>query len=1049
MSLLVRTVPEHKIREIKLLFIKETEDMKKGIKISGILFLLFLLAFMIPKGVHAEPSEEGCTGRSADGKHDWEPLSDSVIQPTCTEKGSITYQCARCGQQITEEIAALGHEWEDWVQTKAPTCEAEGEETRVCARTHHGGCNASEKRSIPALGHKWDTGTVTAEPSCTQPGMKVYTCLNDSSHSYQEEIPAKGHTPAVIPGTPATCTTPGLTDGQKCSVCGAVLQNQTAIAALGHLWNAGTVTTEPHGFEPGVRTYTCERDHSHTYTEEIAAAPSLFSKLRNLEYPDAAGKGPDFEITEQPKDGSCYRVGSLDKISCPLSVAVSGGSGNYHYEWHYYDALDLVSDTSDTFSALGSKAQEELTDLAKQYADAKKAAQGIILEAFKQTGISVFHDPTETNISEQLSSMNLNDKVVEGNDSPTINAKGNRYYYCIISDESGQKLTSEEAKVSYRLAITNQYVDRLNLTTSEKKELYCEAIDGKKPYTYDWFYKNAEGAEEQVQTETIKGISTLPVDKVGEYYCVVSDAEGDKATARPIKVYEAEPLELLSETMGEYILPGVETAALDVTVTGGTPPYHGNWSSFEADRFEDQDPVQDADGSWHFRISTDQLSFWTLYVEDSIGDWNSIELSVAYRELFIGKESEDCMLPAKGGVDIFAELEEGEGTAPFHYELYTQPLNWDDTDYEDAELVEESTSSSFHVEEAGTYYIKITDSQDRWARSRMIHVSDYDFQVLSCPETVQFGEGENVALIDVVLQGGKAPYEWTLLEYNTGIHDFIGITGGESSDTTATMRAYRPGTFVACFTDSNGAEYWTRPIKVQYSGVSPLIIEQPLSGGFQLSKESLTNLPHTFELSCKAVLSESYADKKLLYRWYKKSGDASGVRWEWVADGRILYLEESGALEDKITGTYMCEVVIDEPWARDPFNALGKSYSDEATVSINMCVTRVEQKKKTIEVDFYGGGGPYTIQAVHLCEDDLAKYFMYEDTKWEKEFIKPDSLVFNEETQIMTATFKKIDRYKDVYNKWSGLTSRYGYTYYFRITDCIGYVVETKHECQW
>ena len=275
----------------QFILIEEMENMKKWIKFSGILFLLFLLAFMIPKGVHAEPSEEGCTGRSPDGKHDWVPLSESVIQPTCTEKGSITYQCAYCGEQVKEEIAALGHDWENWVQTKAPTCDADGEETRVCARTHHGGCNAVEKRSIPALGHIWDAGTVTIEPSCTQTGTRVHTCQNDPSHVYKEDIPAKGHTPVPIPGKPATCTDAGLSVGQKCSACGAILQNQTTLAALGHKWDAGTVTTEPHGFEPGVRTFTCERDHSHTYTEEIAAAPRLFSKLRNLEYPDAAGKG--------------------------------------------------------------------------------------------------------------------------------------------------------------------------------------------------------------------------------------------------------------------------------------------------------------------------------------------------------------------------------------------------------------------------------------------------------------------------------------------------------------------------------------------------------------------------------------------------------------------------------------------------------------------------------------------------------------------------------------------------------------------------------------
>ncbi len=44
------------------------------------------------------------------------------------------------------------------------------------------------------------------------------------------------HTPETIPGFEATCTEPGLTDGEKCSVCGAVLTEQTEIPALEHAY---------------------------------------------------------------------------------------------------------------------------------------------------------------------------------------------------------------------------------------------------------------------------------------------------------------------------------------------------------------------------------------------------------------------------------------------------------------------------------------------------------------------------------------------------------------------------------------------------------------------------------------------------------------------------------------------------------------------------------------------------------------------------------------------------------------------------------------------
>ena len=72
-----------------------------------------------------------------------------------------------------------------------------------------------------------------------------------------EEIPATGHTEKTVAGKPATCTETGLTDGEKCSVCGKELKAQETIKALGHSWDEGKVTTAPTYEKTGVKTYTC------------------------------------------------------------------------------------------------------------------------------------------------------------------------------------------------------------------------------------------------------------------------------------------------------------------------------------------------------------------------------------------------------------------------------------------------------------------------------------------------------------------------------------------------------------------------------------------------------------------------------------------------------------------------------------------------------------------------------------------------------------------------------------------------------------------------
>ena len=76
------------------------------------------------------------------------------------------------------------------------------------------------------------------------------------------------HTVEIIPGKAATCTEDGLTDGGKCSVCGAITQVQQTITALGHSYGEGVVTTEPTYEAAGEMTYTCEVC-GDTYTEEI------------------------------------------------------------------------------------------------------------------------------------------------------------------------------------------------------------------------------------------------------------------------------------------------------------------------------------------------------------------------------------------------------------------------------------------------------------------------------------------------------------------------------------------------------------------------------------------------------------------------------------------------------------------------------------------------------------------------------------------------------------------------------------------------------------
>ena len=109
--------------------------------------------------------------------HDYEAV---VTAPTCTEDGYTTYTCSACGDSyVADEVDALGHDMKETAAAVAPKCEEAGmSAVLTCAN----GCGKTEGgEAIPETGHDYDDG-VYAD------GVMTYTCKNDPSHTYVEEV---------------------------------------------------------------------------------------------------------------------------------------------------------------------------------------------------------------------------------------------------------------------------------------------------------------------------------------------------------------------------------------------------------------------------------------------------------------------------------------------------------------------------------------------------------------------------------------------------------------------------------------------------------------------------------------------------------------------------------------------------------------------------------------------------------------------------------------------------------------------------------------------
>ena len=197
-----------------------------------------------------------CTKCGATHEHDWQEQTSLAKSPTCTEKGSKTYKCSKCGETKVEEIPATGHTWKihQIAQNKS--------ECR-CAK-----CNATKAH---------DLKVVSKDPAtCTKKGIIHYVCKDCGKkvRDNDPDAPALGHDWKNQDGTcsrcnaqhihdwgewktttPADCTTEGE-EVRKCNTCG--FEETKKLEKTAHQWGEWNIKTEPSCTTEGEEIRQCE-----------------------------------------------------------------------------------------------------------------------------------------------------------------------------------------------------------------------------------------------------------------------------------------------------------------------------------------------------------------------------------------------------------------------------------------------------------------------------------------------------------------------------------------------------------------------------------------------------------------------------------------------------------------------------------------------------------------------------------------------------------------------------------------------------------------------
>ena len=244
-------------------------------------------------------------------------FTETIVPPTCTEDGYTLHTCNENSAKTYQDtpVAALGHQYKE-VTTPA-TCGAPGNVDNVCER-----CNDKQHVSdLPATGeHQWDEGVVTKEPSATETGIKTFTCkvcqatktediakvhnhdytrlgeiVKESSCETEGErwvyCNYEGCNERVLKPVPAigshdwdfanaeclkkaTCTEQG-TMLMHCKRDASHTMTYS-YGGTGHVWDEGTITTQPTYDEYGVRTLHCKNCDATT-TEKVLPTKYTFT----------------------------------------------------------------------------------------------------------------------------------------------------------------------------------------------------------------------------------------------------------------------------------------------------------------------------------------------------------------------------------------------------------------------------------------------------------------------------------------------------------------------------------------------------------------------------------------------------------------------------------------------------------------------------------------------------------------------------------------------------------------------------------------------------
>ena len=224
--------------------------------------------------------------------------TDTVIPPTCTERGCTVHLCS-CGDKREDSYTPpLGHSYKGG----------------ICVR-----CGILDpNKDIP---HKHDFIPIVTKPTCMTEGFTTYTCSCGECYT-KDYVSAVGHKTQLQNAKAAGCLTGGYTGDEVCTVCGKVFKQGSVIFALGHDPQPARVkapTCTESGYTGDLICMRCG-DMTQIGKTVAAAGHKFFGGVCSVCGTKGAEAAPEFDDV---KPGAFY----FDAVQWVVENGISNGTG--------------------------------------------------------------------------------------------------------------------------------------------------------------------------------------------------------------------------------------------------------------------------------------------------------------------------------------------------------------------------------------------------------------------------------------------------------------------------------------------------------------------------------------------------------------------------------------------------------------------------------------------------------------------------------------------------------------------------------------------------